>query len=286
MKNLIIRNLKLYFRDRLSIMFSMMSIFIMLGLYVFFLADIIMSGALETLENGKYILNLWLLAGMLAMASVTTTFASYGIMVQDRSKGIVKDLYASSVPRYKLLLSYICASWIIGVLMSFVTIVIGELFIAGTGGDLIGLESLGKAMGVMLLSVAAGSSMMFFLASFLYTESSFSNASILLGTLIGFLMGIYIPIGTLPAFAQQVIKFFPMSQGCAALRQILVQEPLQAALIDAPTFVLSEIENALGITFTYGATTLTFMQHILLLVCTLIGFYALSILCVKFKKAK
>lgn len=286
MKLLIVRNLKLYFRDRLSVFFSMMSVFIMLGLYICFLSDVITSGALDTLENGNHILNVWLLAGLLAIASVTTTFAAYGVMVSDRSKGIVKDFYASSVPRWKLYLSYIIASWIIGLLMSLLTLFVGDLYLIATGGDMLTLSEILSVCGVMLISVGTGCSMMFFLACFLNTESAFSNASILLGTLIGFLMGIYIPIGGLPEFAQSVVRFFPMSQACVAYRQVLVHEPLQLALKNAPADLLPAIEEQLGIAFTYGDVTLTLLQSILLLGVSMIFFYVVSIAYLRLKKTK
>lgn len=285
MRFLILRNLRLYFRDRLSILFSLMSIFIMLGLYILFLSDLIMSGELETLENGREILNLWLLAGLLSIASITTTFAAYGVMIQDRSKGIIKDLYASSVPRSKLVLSYMLSSWIIGIFMSVCTFAAGEIFIVINGGALLSIPIMLKICAAMLLIVGAGSAMMFFLANFLLTESSFSNASVLLGTLIGFLMGIYIPIGTLPSFAQSIIRFFPMSQGCSIYRQLLVQEPLRTAMTQAPDAVVLEIEEALGITLSYGSIPLSLFQNIVLMGAIMLLFYLLSLAWLRYKNA-
>lgn len=284
MKHLILRNIKLYFRDRLAMIFSLMSIVIMLGLYICFLADVMLEGELEALENGKHILNLWLLAGLLSIASMTTTFASYGIMVHDISNGIMKDFLASSVPRWKLYVSYIITSWLIGMMMSMLTLLIGEFYLFSSGGQLLNVYEMISVCGVMVISVGAGSSISFLLASFLSTSSAFANASTLLGTLIGFLMGIYIPIGTLPDFAQTIIRFFPMSQGCSAYRQVLVQKPLHAAMENAPSKLLFHVESELGITLSYGSITLNLFQNLVLLGGVMVVCYGISMVCLRLRK--
>ena len=284
MKYLILRNLRLYFRDKVAVMFSMMSVMITIGLYVFFLANT-MSGSLQDLQQGETILNTWLLAGLLSTTSVTTTLASFGVMVMDRAQHIMKDFYASSIPRYKLILSYIIASCITGIVMSVFTLVIGEIFIIANGGAIMGITVLLKTLGMIVISVGTSSSMMFFLASFLYTGNAFANASTLIGTMIGFLMGIYIPIGVLPNFAQSIIKLFPLSHGCAAMRSIMTKDMLIEALQAAPSNMLTQIEEQLGIVIYMQGKEIEIGISILFMLATMLIFYVLSLLMFKMKQA-
>lgn len=91
MKQLMLRNLRLFFRDHMAVFFSMLSIFITIGLYVFFLSDTILNGDFEQIPGSKHILNLWLISGLMSIGSVTTTLGAYGLMIKDRELGKEKD---------------------------------------------------------------------------------------------------------------------------------------------------------------------------------------------------
>lgn len=284
MRYLITRNLKLYYRDRMSVFFSMLSVLITIGLYAFFLADnLLESGSLANLEANEVFLNTWILGGILSTVSVTTTLASFSTMVNDRVVGIMKDFYSSPIKRAKLVLSYIIAACIIGVVMSIFTLIIGEFYILSSGGDLITMDVLLKLLGLILIAVMAGSSMMFFLSSLLKTDSSFANASTLVGTLNGFIMGIYMPVGALPEFAQSLLKFFPLSHGCALYRDILLEVPIQNSLENAPAEVITQLKEMMGITLSINGTLITPIMSIGILLASTILFFALSTIVLKRK---
>lgn len=278
MRYLILRNLRLYFRDRTSVFFSMLSVFIVIALYALFLFDNMMQAYFETLENGRTLLHLWLIGGLLSIVSLTTTLASYGIMVNDRVQHIMKDFYASSIKRWKLVVSYIIAACITGLFMSIFTLIISQCFLIYEGYDFLGWAMIIKLLGVSLLSVLCGSSMMFFLSSFLKTASSFSNASTMIGTLAGFIMGIYMPIGVLPSFAQNIIRFFPLSHGSAAFRRILMDAPLQQSFQDLPANVLPDVEEQLGIVLHINNNALSIPMNLVVLIGAAILFLGLSII--------
>ena len=78
-------------------------------------------------------------------------------------------------------------------------------------------------VGVILLSVVSSGSMVLLVVSFFKTSNAFAAASTVIGTLLGFLAGIYIPIGTLPDYLQTIVKLFPVSHSAALFRQILME---------------------------------------------------------------
>ena len=81
------------------------------------------------------------------------------------------------------------------------------------------------ASGVVILAVLASASMVLLLVSFFKTSNAFAAASTVIGTLLGFLAGIYIPIGSLPDYLQTIVKFFPVSHSAALFRQVLMETP-------------------------------------------------------------
>ena len=58
MRVLIHRNLKLFFRDRMAVFFSLLAVFISITLYVLFLSSTMMDGELGQLSNGKEMIHL------------------------------------------------------------------------------------------------------------------------------------------------------------------------------------------------------------------------------------
>src|SRR5699024_10709033 len=60
----------------------------------------------------------------------------------------------------------------------------------------------------------------------LATMSAFSGLATIVGTLIGFLAGIYIPIGVLPVYLQKVMTLFPTTQTAVLLRDMLMCDSL------------------------------------------------------------
>ena len=96
MRQLVLRNLRIFFRDRSAVFFSLLAVFIIIGLYVLFLGDM-MASSLKDVAGSRFLMDSWIMAGLLAVTSMTTTLGAFGIMVDDQSKKIIKDFYCSPV---------------------------------------------------------------------------------------------------------------------------------------------------------------------------------------------
>lgn len=283
--NLVKRNLKLFFRDRTSVFFSLLAVFIIIGLYVLFLGNMMTRNFGDLLgSNARFAIDSWVMAGILSVTSLTATMGAFHIMVEDTTKKILKDFLSAPLKRTQLAVGYIISSFIVGVVMSIAALVIAEIYILAGGGNLLGLMSLLKLLGVMLLSVFAGSAMVFFIVSFFKSSSAFSSASTIIGTLIGFLTGIYIPIGSLPSAVQTAIKIFPISHAAALFRQIMMEVPMSEAFTNAPTQAITGFKQMMGIVFFFGEKELSPLTSILVLIVTGVVFLALTVVNISIKK--
>ena len=153
------------------------------------------------------------------------------------------------------------------------------------GGSLMTLAEYGETLLVILLGTFCNTTMVFFFAYFFTTQSAFGTASTLLGTLSGFVTGIYIPIGILPNSVQWVIKLFPTSHAVVLLRQIMTNsffEPYKAIL---PEAVITDIKQELGIVYFFGDTQLPAYVSVLILASVGAFFFLLSLLHLKRKQA-
>ena len=87
MINLIKRNLKLFFRDRTSVFFSLLAVFIIIGLYVLFLGNMMAKNFKELLgDNARFAVDSWVMAGLLSVTSITTTMGALGTMLRIKQR--------------------------------------------------------------------------------------------------------------------------------------------------------------------------------------------------------
>ncbi len=272
------RNLKLFFRDRSAVFFSLMAVFIILALYTVFLGDVWLPDSMQGLQNVDFLMNSWLMSGLIAVASATTTMGAFGVLIDDKIQKIDKDFYSSPLKKSSLTKGYLGSALLIGIIMSLVTFAVAEVYIVLNGGNWVNTSSALKIILLIFLSSIANTSLMCFIVSFFKSHHAFSTAGTVIGTLIGFLTGIYLPIGDLPASVQLVIKVFPVSHAAALFRQVLMEEPMYITFNGTETKYLSEFKEYMGITYSFGGHVISPLTSILILVGTSVAFYYLSVL--------
>ena len=278
-----IRNLKVFFKDKSSVFFSLLAVFIIIGLYALFLGDVwtsSMSGA----PGIRFLMDSWIMAGLLAVTSVTTTMGAYGIMVQDKEKKITKDFAASPVGNKNIVGGYIIGAVIIGIIMSIMALILAELYIVAGGGEFLGITALIKVLGLIIVCTLCNSSLVLFMVSFFKSYNAFATASTIIGTLIGFLTGVYLPIGQLPESVQWIIKCFPPTHGAVLFRQVMMDAPLATSFNGAPTQAVSEFDNMMGVTMNFGDTAVKPLTSLIVLLATAVVFYTLSLISISRKQ--
>lgn len=277
------RNLLVFFKDKSSVFFSLLSVFIIIGMYALFLGDV-WTSSMSDLAGVRFLMDSWIVAGLLAVTSVTTTMGAFGTMVEDKSKKIIKDIQSAPLSRASIAGGYILSAFIIGVIMCLVTLVLCELYILSNGGTLLGGMALLKVLGLILLSTFSNTALVLFFVSFFKSNNAFATASTIIGTVIGFLTGIYLPIGQLPNAVQWVIRVFPPSHSAVLIRQVVMAEPLAASFAGVPAEYMESFKEMMGVTFKFGDTTVTPLMSIAILVVSGLIFLGLSILNLSRKK--
>ena len=126
------------------------------------------------------------------------------------------DFYSSPISRTKLVGGYIISALVVGFIMCMITLLASNAFLFISGEVVLSFGKMIAASGVIILSVLASGSMVLLLVSFFKTSNAFAAASTVIGTLLGFLAGIYIPIGGLPDYINQLSSCsrFPIQPHC------------------------------------------------------------------------
>lgn len=276
MTALLKRNLLVFFRDKAGVFFSLLAVIILIGLYAIFLGDTLVSG-LENLEGISNLMNSWVLSGILAVVSVTTTMGALGVMVNDHVHKIDKDFVVAPIGRSSIATAYVLNAGAVGIIMSLIAFVIGQVYIVISGGEMLSFEKTVQVIGCIFLAVLSSSAIVFFIVSFFKSQNAYSAASTVIGTVIGFLIGAYIPIGSLPEGVQSMIRVFPVAYSATAFRQILMERPMEVTFNGAPDSAVQTFKEDMGVAFNWNGQMSTITTAVIVMVATAVVFYILAL---------
>lgn len=219
------RNLKMYFRDKTAVFFSLLAVLIVIVLYILFLAQIQIDAVVESTNNiidennVSYLINSWILAGLLSITTVTSTLGGYGIIVEDVEKRKRMDFKSSPLSSMKYPSASVLSCIAIGTIISCVALAVYTLYIFITTGYCFGMQQFLQCIGFILLSSSMSATLLGFVVSFIKTSNGFSSISLVVGTVIGFLNGLYVPMGSLPEVIQNVLKCLPFGHIASVFRK-------------------------------------------------------------------
>lgn len=274
------RNLKQYLRDKGAIFFSLLSMFIVIVLMFFFLGDAnaaSITGLLASFpgrdpakdkENAELLILAWTCAGIVSINAVTVTQANLSYMIKDRENGKLAAIYTAPVSRLIIAAGYVLAAWIASVIVCAATLVITEIYCV-----LQGMAPFSAAAHLRLLGMIAANSftyaaLMYLVAALVKSSGAWGGLGTIIGTLVGFLGGIYFPIGQLAEPIAAVTKCTPVIYGAALFRSEMTAAILQDTFTGIPGEVSAEFSQIMGIELTVGGTTLTAGQELaVLLIC-------------------
>jgi len=272
------RNIKLYFRDRTNFLISLLAIVIVIALYALFLGNVWGYAEIMELPDIEIVRDSWLVAGILAVATITTSMGAFAVIVDDRTKKINKGFYASPVKRSHITAGYILSAFSIGVIMTIITAIPLGIYLVARGASPLALTAYLQMIGVILLSSLSSTAFVCYIVSFLKSHSAFTTASTIVGTLVGFLMGIYLPIGVLPEAVQVVMRLFPPSHAAVLLRQVVMGSAMDVTFEYVPVEHLDYFQETMGVVFHFGDFEITPLISIMILVVSAVIFYGLSLL--------
>jgi len=276
------RNLKLYLRDRSAVMFSLLAVFIVIGLYVLFLGETWTSN-MKDIPHAREMMNHWIMAGVLSIISVTTTMGMLGTMVKDRAMQTNKDFFVAPVKRSAITGGYMLGALVVGIVMTIFAFILAEIFIVVSGGDLLTPLAMLKILGLIVIISLMNTALVLLIVSLFSSLNAFSTASSIVGTLIGFITGIYLPVGMYPNAVQWVIKLFPVSHGAVLFRKVMMDASMEKAFAQAPKDMVLEIKEQLGVVYFFGDRQVDTMESLLFIIGSAVVFWILASIVMKRK---
>ena len=259
------RNLKIYFSNIPGVFMSCLGALISFFIYIGFLQNNLKSNW-QQLPHVSKILDLWMIAGIIAVSGITTAFQALGQQVSDRETRAEADFELTGIPRFAENFAYILSGIVVSFFMQIITFVVMAMYFSLVDHITIPQSAYLPGLLYILVGAIAATLLDEIIVLFMHSSTTFSRLSAVLGAAAGFAVATYLPYGILVSQAQSLVKLIPSSYEAAALRDFLLKQ----TLADLPNRVKSHLVYYLGIQFKMNSYRLNNMLVLLLMIAILI----------------
>lgn len=227
------RNLRLFFRDRMNVFFSLLGAIILFLLYTLFLARLQLDALSDTFPDAsdqeiRAFVDSWMFAGIVLITTITTGLGALVPLVEDAETGRFRDFLVSPVRRGQLVLGYLLSAVFVAILMSLIVLALSIVYLGLVDDTWLDAEAIARIIGFTVLCCVAFTALSAFVVSFVRSSAAFSGLSTVIGTVLGFIAGAYIPVGSLPDAVASTVNALPFAQGAMLLRREFTESTLDA----------------------------------------------------------
>ena len=259
------RNLKIYFSNIPAVFMSCLGALISFFIYIGFLQNNLRSNW-QQLPHVTKILDLWMIAGIVAVSGITTAFQALGQQVSDRESRADADFELTGISRFAENFAYILSGTTVSFFMQIITFIVMVIYFSLVDHITIPQSAYLPGLLYILVGAIAATLLNEIIVFFMHSSTTFSRLSAVLGAAAGFAVATYLPYGILVSGAQSLVKLVPSSYEAAALRCFLLKQTLATF----PANVKRHLTNYLGIQFKMNNWRLNNMLVLLLMIAILI----------------
>ena len=259
------RNLKIYFSNIPGVFMSCLGALISFFIYIGFLQNNLKSNW-QQLPHVTKMLDLWMIAGIVAVSGITTAFQALGQQVSDRETRAEADFELTGISRFAENFAYILSGIVVSFFMQIITFVVMAMYFSLVDHITIPQSAYLPGLLYILVGAIAATLLDEIIVLFMHSSTTFSRFSAVLGAAAGFAVATYLPYGILVSGAQNLVKLVPSSYEAAALRYFLLKQTLATF----PANVKRHLTNYLGIQFKMNNWRLNNMLVLLLMIAILI----------------
>lgn len=286
LRAMILRNVKLFFKDKGMFFTSLVTPMILLVLYVTFLGKVYTDsfqgavpegvatadGLIAATVGGE------LISSILAVCCVTVAFCSNMLMVQDKVSGARNDLLVAPVKRSVLAMSYYIATVFSTLIVCLVAFGAGLLYVRSVGWYMSAADIMWILLDIVLV-VLFGTALSSIVNVFLSTQGQMSAVGTVVSAGYGFICGAYMPISNFGAGLQKVLSFLPGTYGTSLLRNHALRGVFDQMRADGfPAEVVDGIKESVDCRlyfFGHEVTIGAMYAYLAAAVCVLIAVYVL-----------
>ncbi len=280
---LTLRNIKLYFKDKMTFLVSLITPLILLILFVTFLNSTYESSLLSITEGFNLEQRLidaftggWLFSSVLATSCITVAFWS-GMMVIDKINKANIDFMVSPVKKSTLQLSYVLANLFSTLIIAFTLLTIGLIYLACVGFYITFVDFLLIVFGIIITSLF-GTILANIIWTFTRTQGVVSGVCTLVSALYGFICGAYMPIYSMGKGMQNFVSLLPGTYATVLFRQGFLNGVLREMGKTLPSEMIAGVAGGFDIKlsfFGHNVSTLGLILVITISTVVLLGVFLL-----------
>lgn len=296
LRALVKRNTKLFFKDKGMFFTSLITPAILLVLYATFLSKVYKDSFLAALPAGipmtdeliNGCVGGQLISSILAVSSVTVSFCSNMLMVQDKANGSIKDITISPVKGSVLALGYYLSTLVSTLIICFAATAICLIYVASIGWYMSIADVIMLIFDIFLL-VMFGTALSSIINFFLSTQGQISAVGSIISSCYGFICGAYMPISQFSVGLQRVLSFLPGTYGTALVRNHAMRGVLEEmSNVGFPKDAINGIKDTVDCNLYFFENTVNVGTMYIILAATVVVIVGIYIMMnvVKAKKSK
>lgn len=224
------RNMLVFFTDKGTLFFSMLTPMIILLLYILFLKNSLLSSlkdaatGLENLVAAKdmaQFVNGLLLTGIISSALITIPYNALEIIVRDREDRVDLDMLSTPVKRFEIILSYFCAAVISAFMQTMVVLAVGIGILSISGDMYLSAADIVKLVGAVFLGTVSSTSVFMVVMMFFKSMGTCGAFMGIISAVSGFVIGAYMPLSEFNKSIQNVCNLVPATGITVLIRNYL-----------------------------------------------------------------
>lgn len=289
MMYLTLRNIKLYFKDKMTFLVSLITPLILLVLFIAFLKSTYEDSILSIIQGFDLDQSLidaltggWLFSSVLATSCITIAFCS-GMMVIDKINRANIDFMVSPVKKSTLQLSYVLANLFSTFIITFVLLIVGLIYLACVGFYITFVDILLIVFGIIITSLF-GTILANIIWTFTHSQGVVSGVCTLVSALYGFICGAYMPIRTMGQGMQYFVSLLPGTYATVLFRQGFLNSVLNRMRETLPQGMINGIASGFDVKMSFFGHDVSTLALILVISISTIVLLGVFLFINKFKK--
>ena len=232
--SLVKRHMLKFLRDKTAVFFSFLSVLILLVLYFAFLGENYVSELRKPeyvglIDSGliDYIKVSNMMGGILVINTISLSLGIMGNIIMDMEQRSLDAYLVTPVRRYKIVFSYFVSALIVTIFFTAIMWGITVIYLGLTSGYWFPISVILITLALLVLFTFISASLMIYLVTILKSVNAFGTLSGVLGTLVGFMCGIYMPLVIFSKGVQHVASLIPFTHMTILLKNVLLKEPME-----------------------------------------------------------
>lgn len=230
------RVMMLYLKNPASLVFSFVYTILIILMFSVFLGDYMTDGMVSVytgvqgidLDSMRWLVDSTAMAGVLMINTILVPLNVLTIMVQDQTDSRLDSFLVSAVSRDKLVYGYWLAPFTASVLMNFLCLFITQCFVVYGGGHWLTMGGNLQMAGLIAGNSFAATGVLFLAAIYIRQPSAYNTFTGIISALVGFVTGVFIPLGVFPGGVQALFGILPVNHGATLMRQVMTAAPMTA----------------------------------------------------------